>query len=91
MEVTLTIPDNVAAEIQNGSAQPLARRLLELAAIQAHLEGIITSREVQEMLGFKGREELFAFFKAHDVRDHTFTMEELESGRKTMAALLEKR
>src|SRR2546428_13685481 len=91
MEVTLIIPDNIAAEIQNGSAKPLSRRLLELAAIQAHLAGIITSRDVQEMLGFKDREELFAFFKANDVRDNSFTMEELERGRKTMAAILEKR
>jgi hypothetical protein len=91
MEVVLTIPDDVAAEIQNGSSTPLARRLLELAAIQAHISGLITSREVQEMLGFADREELFAFFKANDVRDHSFTMEELERGRATMAALLDKR
>ncbi len=34
MEVTLTIPDDVASEIQNGATTPLARRLLELAALK---------------------------------------------------------
>ena len=40
--------------------------------------------------GFADREELFAFFKANDVRDHSFTIEELERGRATMVALLNK-
>lgn len=72
MEIVLTIPDNVAAEIQNGSATPLARRLLELAAIQAHLADLITEAEVMDMLGFEDREELYEFFKRYDVRSkHT--------------------
>lgn len=93
MEITLNtfIPDDIAADIQNGSTTPLARRLLELAAIKAHEAGLITSRQVQEMLGFADREELFAFFKANDVRDHSFTLVELERGRATMATLLDKR
>jgi hypothetical protein len=90
MEITFNafIPDDVAADIQNGSNTPMPRRLLELAAIQAHEAGLITSRQVQEMLGFADREELFAFFKANDVRDQSFTLEELERERATMAALL---
>lgn len=51
---------------------PLARRLLELAAIQAHEANLITEQEVIEMLGFEDREELWEFFKRHDVRSkHT--------------------
>ena len=91
MEVTFTIPDDVAADIRNGGNVSLSRLLLELAAIRAYQADLITSRQVQEMLGFADREELFAFFKANDVRDHHFTMEELERGRATMAALLGKR
>ncbi|HMZ21490.1 MAG TPA: UPF0175 family protein, partial [Blastocatellia bacterium] len=79
-----------AANIQNGSSTPLPRRLLELAAIQAHEAGLISSRQVQEMLGFADREELFTFFKANDVRDRSFTLEELERERAVMAALLNK-
>ena len=64
MEITLTIPDDVAADIQNGSSTPLSRQLLELAAIQAHESDLITEREVMEMLGFEDREELYDFSSA---------------------------
>lgn len=87
MEITLTIPDDVAADIQNGGGTP-ARRLLELAAIKAYEDDLLTTRQVQEMLGFETREELFEFFKAHDVRDHHLTAEELEKGRATLDTLL---
>lgn len=68
MEVTLTIPDDVASEIQNGSTTPLSRRVLELTAIQAYESDLITEWDVIDMLGFDGREELYAFFKQYDVR-----------------------
>jgi vacuolar-type H+-ATPase subunit C/Vma6 len=90
MEVTLTIPDDVAAEIQNGGNGSLARRLLELAAIRAYEDDLLTTRQIQEMLAFEDREELFAFFKVHDVRDRHFTMDELEKGRTTLDSLFEK-
>lgn len=89
MEITLnvTIPDDVAADIQNGSSAPLSRRLLELAAVQAYESGLITKHQVKEMLGFESRFEVDALFKMYDVRDHSFTMEELERGRATATAL----
>ncbi|MBS1787263.1 MAG: UPF0175 family protein [Acidobacteria bacterium] len=87
MEVTIVIPDDVASEIQNGSTTPLSRRLLELAAIQAYESDLITKHQVKEMLGFESRFEVDALFKAYDLRDHSFTMEELERGRATAKAL----
>ncbi len=92
MEITMnvTIPDDVAADIQNGSSAPLARRLLELAAIKAYEADMISSRQVREMLGFENREELFNFFKANDVRDPSFTLEDLEKGQAIFAALRNK-
>jgi hypothetical protein len=89
MEVTLqtTIPDDVAADIQNGGNTPLARRLLELAALKAYEADLITTRQLREMLGFETREELFAFFKANGVRDDSFTLEDLERGQAIFAAL----
>lgn len=68
MQVTLTIPDDVANEIQNGGTTPLARRLLELAAIQSYEAGLLTEWGVIKMLGLDGREELYEFFKRYDVR-----------------------
>ncbi len=89
-QAILTIPEDVAADIRNGSNVPLARRLLELAAIKAYEADLISSRQVREMLGFESREELFAFFKANDVRQH-YTLEDLESDRATLDALLERK
>lgn len=90
MEVTLTIPDDVANEIQNGVATPLSRRLLELAAIKAYEADLITEWGVIDMLGLDGREELYEFLKRYDVRDQDYTVEELEAGKANLAALLEK-
>ena len=87
MQITLTIPDEIAADLQNGSAAPLSRRLLELLAIELYKADVFTSRQVREFLGFETREELWELFKKYDVRDHHFTMEELEKERATAAAL----
>jgi len=93
MEITFNtfIPDDVAADIQNGSTTPLPRRLLELAAIRAYEAGLVTEWGVIDMLGLAGREELYDFFKANDVRDTGFTLEELEKGQVRLAALLDKK
>lgn len=85
-QAILTIPEDVAADIRNGSTAPLARRLLELAAIKAYEADLISSCQVQEMLGFESRDELFEFFKKNDVRSKV-TREELEKERATAAAL----
>ncbi|MGH9850841.1 MAG: UPF0175 family protein [Blastocatellia bacterium] len=85
-QAILTIPEDVAADIQNGSNVSLARRLLELVAIKAYEADLITSRQVQEMLGFESREELFDFFKKNDVRSKV-TREDLERERAVAAAL----
>lgn len=90
MEVTFsaTIPDDVAAEIQNGSHVSLARRLLELATIKLYEADRITSRQVQEMLGLKSREELFEFFKQNDVPSKV-TRADLERERAMAVALFD--
>ena len=91
MEVTLTIPDDVASEIQNGATTPLARRLLELAALKAYEAELLTEWGVIDMLGLDGREELYEFFKRYDVRDQSYTLEEFEKGQAILSALLDKK
>jgi len=68
--LTTTIPDDTAANLQNGSATPLPRRLLELAVIKAFEFDLITEREAMNVLGFENREEMVEFFRQYDVRDH---------------------
>ena len=90
-QAILTLPENIAAAILNGSSDTLDRKLLEMVAIQAHQSDLIAGREVMELLGFEDREELYAFFRRYDVRDHSFTPDELERGRETMAGLPDRR
>jgi len=85
-QAILSVPDDIAADIRNGSDAPLERRLLELAAIKAYEADLITSRQVQELLGFESREELFDFFKQNDVRNKV-TREDLERERAEASAL----
>lgn len=91
MEITFTIPDDVVADLQNGHSVSIARQMLELAAIKAYESDLITERQVMEMLGFTSRtEELYPFFKAHDVRQN-YTLEDLERDRATAAALFDRK
>lgn len=89
MEITLTttIPDEIAANLQNGSNTSIARRLLELATVKAHEADLITEREVREILGFEDREELWEFFKRYDVRSK-HTSDDFQKGHATLSALL---
>lgn len=50
-------------DLQNGSALPDSRRLLELAAIKAYEADLITGRQVQQMSGFDCREDYTPFSK----------------------------
>lgn len=90
MEVTLTIPDEVAAEIQFGSGVSLPRRVLELAAIKTYEADLITECKVMETLGFEDREELFEFFKRYDVRSK-HTAEDFERSYAALDELLSRK
>jgi hypothetical protein len=65
MEITLTIPDDIATELQNGGAAPLSRRLLEIIAIEGYKSGMLTEFQVQRILGFEDRFEVHGFLKEH--------------------------
>ena len=73
----MSIPETVAADIQNGAAMPLARRLIELAAVKAYESDLITEGQVMETLGFESREDLLEFFRRYEVRGK-ITPEHLE-------------
>jgi len=64
MEVTIHIPDDVAASIQVGD-QDLARRFLEAYAVESYKSGELTAHQVGQMLGFETLFEIDAFLKAH--------------------------
>jgi hypothetical protein len=87
MEVVLTVPDNVAEQL--GSNGVVARRILELAAVEAHRSGELTSPQIQQMLGID-RFELDGLLKAHGVL-FDYPPEQLGREMKTVERLKESR
>jgi hypothetical protein len=86
MEVTVHIPDDVAADLQVRSDE-LSRRLLEAYALEGYKSGELTAHQVKELLGFDTRMEVDEFLKAHSV-PFEFMREDLERERAALDALL---
>ncbi len=62
MEITFQVPDSVAARLR-ASWQDLPRHALEALAADAYRQGLLTSADVQEVLGIASRYELDGFLK----------------------------
>lgn len=62
MEITFEVPDSVADRLQ-ASWQDLPRHALEALTAEAYRQGLLTSQEVQELLGIPSRYELDGFLK----------------------------
>jgi hypothetical protein len=76
MDVTLQIPDDIAAHLAPGGGD-LSRRALEGFALEEYKAGRITKVQLRQMLGLE-RIELDGFFKSHGVYDD-YTMEDFEA------------
>ena len=88
MEVTITVPDEIIEQIEPNGGDA-GRKLLEMAALEGYKSGELTAYQVQLMLGFDNRIEVDGFLKAHSVSQE-YTLEDLESGRASLDALLSK-
>ena len=62
MEITFQVPDSVADRLRV-SWQDLPRHALEALAADAYRRGLLSSAEVQEVLGIASRHELDGFLK----------------------------
>lgn len=83
MEIVLNIPDNVAERLSgNGAA---ARKILELAAVEAYRSGDLSSPQIQEMLGVD-RFELDGLLKAHGIF-YEYSLEQLEREMKAITSM----
>lgn len=77
MELTVHIPDGIAAKLSADSGGDLARRALEGLAIEEYKSGRITEPELLLLLGFSARYELDGFLKAHGIFDD-FSVDDFE-------------
>ena len=76
MELTVQIPDDVAASM-SASGGDLSRRALEALALEEFKSGHITKAELRRLLDFATGHQLDGFLKAHEVYED-YTIEDLE-------------
>ena len=62
MEVTVTIPEDIAAQLHT-RWQDLPRAALESLALEAYKSGTLTTVQLRRLLGFQSRYELDGFLK----------------------------
>jgi hypothetical protein len=65
MDVTIHIPDDLAARLEAGG--DLSRRALEALAVEEFRSGRLMQSELRRLLGLPTRQALDAFLKAHAV------------------------
>jgi predicted HTH domain antitoxin len=82
MDVTISIPDDMAHHLQKKWGDDLARRALESLALEAYRERLIGESRLQRWLGLPTRMEAHRFLKEHGVPLH-YTLEDLEHDRQT--------
>jgi predicted HTH domain antitoxin len=63
MQITIYIPEEIGQKLQTEWGN-LSRKALELIAIQAYREEVMTSAEVQELLDFSSRWETEEFLQS---------------------------
>jgi len=62
VEVTVTIPEDIAAQLHT-KWQDLPRAALESLALEAYRSGTLTTAQLRRLLGFESRYELDGFLK----------------------------
>ena len=82
MDVTISIPDDMAHHLQDQWGDDLSRRALESLALEAYRERLIGESRLQRWLGLSTRMEAHRFLKEHGVPLH-YTLEDLERDRQT--------
>jgi predicted HTH domain antitoxin len=83
MQVTVEIPDDMAPRLAVSGQEP-ARTTLEAVAIEGYRSGALTASQTRRLLGFETRYELDGFLKAHNVWEHSYSLEDLEQDRRTL-------
>jgi hypothetical protein len=83
MQVTIELPDEVAAHLATRNGGGLSRTLLEMVALEGYRSGGLTEAQLMRMLGLDHRTQVDAFLKHHGVC-LPYTSEELAEERETI-------
>jgi len=84
MQYTIEIPDKFAAQLQ-ARWTDVPRHLLERLALEAYRDDILSTREVQELLGLEDRFDVYALCNKYQIA--TYTLEDLQRDRETSRQL----
>jgi predicted HTH domain antitoxin len=84
MQVTVEIPDDMAQSLAVPGQEP-ARTTLEAVAIEGYRSGALTASQIRRLLGYETRYELDGFLKAHNVWEHSYSLDDLEQDRRTLS------
>jgi Xaa-Pro aminopeptidase len=85
MNVTVTLPDDIATRLAADGAD-LARQALEALAAEGYRAGRLTRPDLRQLLGFETGHEIDGFLKRHDIYDG-ITLEELNRQMETLDRL----
>ena len=88
MQITVTLPDDLAAPLMPHGLEP-ARAALEALGIEAYRLRRITGNQLRTLLGIPSRYELDGFLKQHEVYD--YTIEDFDHDLATIRELDQKR
>jgi predicted HTH domain antitoxin len=76
MQITLDIPDDLAATLSSAGQDP-ARAALEAIAVEAYRQQRLSGYQLRTLLGIGSRYELDGFLKERQVYD--YTLEDFEN------------
>jgi predicted HTH domain antitoxin len=81
VEITVDLPNDLAQR-----PDP-AREALEALAIAGYRTGKLSAHQASALLGFTSRFQFEGFLKAHNVVDHSYSVEDLANDVKTLRNL----
>jgi predicted HTH domain antitoxin len=81
MQVTFSIPDDLAPQIISEGKDP-ARAALEALALEGYRSEQISEAEIRQLLGFETRMEVHAFLKEHGAFLH-YSLEDAAKDRES--------
>jgi hypothetical protein len=82
MQVTLEIPDTLAAQLAAVGKDP-ARAALEALAVEGYRTRQLYEEQIRRMLGYESRMQVHALLKEHDV-PLDYSVEDLEQDMETL-------
>jgi hypothetical protein len=88
VQITVTIPDDLAAPLLSTGQEP-ARAALEALALEGYRQRRITGYQLRTLLDIPSRYELDGFLKQHEVYD--YTIEDFDHDLATIREINERR